>query len=68
MPDQTVERDWRQAMPPRRAGPEPGAAALVGSGQQGPPSRRQSPHPLRLAARRRKVADSGRVSCPQGIL
>ena len=51
--DQTVERDWRQAMPraepalsraPRHLSAVIGAATLRG---------RQSPHPLRLAARRR---------------
>ena len=77
-PDQTVERDWRQAMP--RAEPALSLAlrplsAVVGAATL---RGRQSPRPLRPAARRRKAADTplkgvlrasaGRVSWGRGAV
>ena len=61
-PDQTVERDWRQAMP--RAEPAQSLAPLLLPAVVGAATLRgrESPHPLHLAARRRKAADTGRVS------
>ena len=64
-PNQTVERDWRQAMP--RAEPTLSRALLHLSAVAGAAITTAITTPVTPSGPPPRTADTGRVSCPQGL-